>query len=123
MSLSIISILLSDSFVVWFIITIAALIIFKRHGGRAERLMLTGASLKLLSRLLLIPALLAFNHFAVEGEDIALGMNLGIAFDLIQGLIGMSGLICIIYGFWVKFQGKAEETVKPLEASQAKLPG
>ena len=108
MSLSIIGTLFGDYVVIWAAITVAAFIFFNRKRERAERFMVIGASLKLMSHLLAIPYYLIFHRLVIEGNDITLGANLNIVSSVLLGLIGMAGIICIFYGFWIKFQEKQE---------------
>ena len=104
MFLSVISTLFGENVVIWAAITVAAFIFFKRRRGRAERLMLTGASLKLVSHGMIIPYYFIYDWLVVEGNDIALGASIHIASAVLLGLVGMAGLIFLIYGFWIKFQ-------------------
>jgi hypothetical protein len=123
MSLSIVDVLFGLPVVFWAAMTVAAIILFKRKRERPERFFVIGTSLNLIRYLFEIPSYLILDYLITEGKDITMGLNLNIAFSVLVGLVGMAGFICLIYGFWVKFQRKQEETIKPLEISEGKLTG
>ena len=97
----------------WIVAIILAVIMLRRGGGRAERFLLAGASLMLVQSLIAILTatlsiwLTADRGMAATEAAFVLGM-----FGLIRGLVGLAGIICLVYAFWIKF--KARSTPKPI---------
>ena len=94
----------------WIIAVVLAAIMLKRGGARAERFLLAGVSLMLLQSLLAIPtSALGIWLNADRGMtnvDIAFWLSM---FGLIRGCVGLPGIICLVYAFWVKFKKRQEQ--------------
>jgi len=89
----------------WIVAVVLAAIMLRRGGARAERFFLVGACLMLLASILAIPTQ-ALNLWLHTGQGMP---NAEIAFwlsmyGLFRGLIGLAGIICLVYAFWVKFK-------------------
>lgn len=87
----------------WIVGVILAVIMLKRGGARAERFLLIGACLMLLASFLAVPTQ-ALNLWLHTGQGMP---NAKIAFwlsmyGLFRGIIGLAGIICLVYAFWVK---------------------
>jgi len=89
----------------WIIAVVLAAIMLKRGGARAERFLLIGACLMLLASILAIPtsAFGMWLHTSREMTNVQAASWLSI-FGLIRGLIGLAGIICLVYAFWLKFK-------------------
>lgn len=91
----------------WIAVIIFAAIMLRKDGGRAERLLIAGASLKIASNLIgvfppfIIPWLIkGYSH------DVVL---VTFYYEAFFNIVGMAGIICLVYSFWVKF--KSGQTV------------
>ncbi len=90
----------------WIAVIIFAAVMLRRGGGRAERFLVTGAALKLVGNLLSIAT------FAITPWLIDMGYSMNNAVSLVEyygiflNVIGMAGIICLIYAFWVKFKAR-----------------
>jgi len=92
----------------WMAAIILAAIVLRRGGGRAERFIIAGASLGLLSSLLGIPAAAIVPWLVQEGAAIADGSSVAFIYGMARDVISMAGIICLVYGFWVKFKMENE---------------
>ncbi len=91
----------------WTVVVIFATVMLRRSGGRAERFLIAGAGLHILANLLRIPASL-ITHWLISGNygrDFMHSVSLG--YGIFIDVIGMAGIICLIYAFWVKFNMKS----------------
>ena len=88
----------------WIVAVVLAAIMLRRQGGRAERFLLAGASLMLLASILAIPTSALGIWLTVDRgmANVEAASMLSI-FGLIRGCIGLAGIICLVYAFWVKF--------------------
>ena len=73
----------------WIAVVILAAIMLRRGGGRAECFIIAGASLKLFSNLLNI----------AEAASAPVSI-----YVIVRGVVGMAGIIFLVYAFWVKFK-------------------
>jgi len=95
----------------WIVAVVLAAIILRRGGGRAERFLLGGALLMLVQSLITIPTTalsiwLTIDRGMTNVEAASILSILG----LVRGCIGLAGIICLVYAFWVKFRlGKQAE--------------
>lgn len=96
---------LAPSLVGWIVAVVLAAIILKRGGARAERFLVIGASLMLLGSLLDIPtpALSMWLSVAKGMTNVKAASVLSV-FGLVRGCIGLAGIICLVYAFWVKWK-------------------
>ena len=93
------------SLVGWIIAVIFASIMLRRGGARAERFLLIGACLMLISSVLAIPtsALGIWLQTGREITNVQTAFWLSI-FGLFRGIISLAAIICLVYAFWVKFK-------------------
>jgi len=89
----------------WIIAVVLVVIMLRRGGGKAERVLLIGTSLLLLQSLfsVLTPSIVTWLTAGREMANVEIASILGI-FGLIRGIIGLAGIICLVYAFWVKFK-------------------
>ena len=104
----------APSLVGWIVAVVLATIMLRRGGGRAERFLLAGASLMLSKSLIAIPTTALSIWLTVDRgmANVEAASVLSI-FGLVRGCIGLAGIICLVYAFWVKFRlGKGAEGVR-----------
>ena len=95
----------APSLIGWIIVIIVAVIMLKRGGGRAERFLLAGASLMLVQSLIAIPTTaLSIWLTADRGMANVEAASVLSIFSLVRDCIGLAGIICLVYAFWVKFK-------------------
>jgi hypothetical protein len=98
--------------VVWIVALVSSIILSIRFGGRLERFLIAGSCLMLASTLLRIPVPAATRHLTegslsnVSAATIISGIN------LFPGLISLSGVICLFYAIWKKFNETAKVITK-----------
>jgi hypothetical protein len=93
--------------VAWIVVIVFSAIMLRRGGGKAERFLLTGSCLMLASKLFSVPTVLIVPLLIGSGwsTDRALPMLSGVG--LFLGLVGLAGIVCLVYAFWVKFEVKS----------------
>ena len=97
----------------WTAVIVLAAIILHRRGGRAERFLVAGASLKLLSSLLTVPAAGIAPWLIFRGASIDYASSVVACFGVLCGVVSMAGIICLVYAFWVKFNAMNIEALEP----------
>ena len=83
---------------------IFAAVRLRRGGGRAERFLITGAGLKIIGNLLSIPLAFVPVWLADRGYGTENAAATASAIGISVKVIGMAGIICLVYAFWVKFR-------------------
>ena len=104
----------------WTAVIVLAAIILRRRGGRAERFLVAGASLKLLSSLISIPAAGIAPWLIHGGASIAYANSIVTGFGILHGVVSMAGIICLVYAFWVKFNAMNIEASEPINKEETK---
>jgi len=90
--------------VAWIAAIVLSRIMFSRSdGGRAERLLLIGSCLMLSITLLRIPTILIVPWLIEGGNSMTRAASIISIYNLVLGIIGMAGIICLVYAFWKKF--------------------
>ena len=88
----------------WIAALIFGIVMLRRGGGRAERFFIAGASVKILGNLLNIPrfatVLWIIPERPIKASDVTTVLSI---YDLFVEIIGMAGILLLIYAFWVKF--------------------
>ena len=89
----------------WIIAVVLAAIMLKRGGARAERFLLAGTSLMLVQSLVtaLTSAIVTWLTSDRDITNVEIASVMG-AFGLLRGIIGLAGIICLVYAFWAKFK-------------------
>ena len=98
----------------WIAVVIFATIVLRRGGGRAERFLVAGASLKIISNLLSIPSFAILHWFISRGYSIDYANSVVTGYGIFCKVIGMAGIICLVYAFWVKFKTRNSEGIVSL---------
>ena len=86
-------------------ITLAILMV-RRGGSKAERLLLAGCCLMLIARVLSV-TLRGMIPWLQEEEISAQGLGLIMS---ISGIPSLAGFVCLIIAFWMRFRRKRQET-------------
>jgi len=109
----------SPNLAFWIAVIVLASIILRRGGGRAERFIIAGAGLKLLSNLLNIPAAAIVPWVIQRRGTIDYAQSVALGLSILGGVVSMTGIICLIYAFWVKFRARNIETVESINEEVA----
>ena len=88
----------------WIAVIVLAAILLRRGGGRAERFLIAGASLKIMSNLLGLAAFAILHGLIDRGYSIAYANSVVSGYGIFCNVVGMVGIICLVYAFWVKFR-------------------
>lgn len=96
--------------VAWGIGMALAVLMVRRRGGKAEKLFLAGCSLIFATRLgTPLPHGLMKRLLAEQGRsNIEIIQTTGWAISLPMTIVGIAGLVCLVWGFWVMFRGKRQ---------------
>ena len=94
----------APALVPWIVAIVLSRIMLSRSGGgRAERWLLIGSCLMLGITLLRIPKVLILPWLIERGSTLQSAAPIISIYNLILSIIGMAGIICLIYAFWKKF--------------------
>ena len=93
----------APSLVAWITAIILAAVFLRRRGGRAEEFLLAGAGLMLVNSLLIIPGAAIVPYLVERGATMTDASFMVRSFNLLRGVIGMAGIISLVYAFWMKF--------------------
>lgn len=95
---------IAPALVFWIAVIIFAVIMLRRGGGRAERFMVAGAGIKIVSNLLSVPAVFIVPWLVDGGYSNDSAVFIASGCSIFINVVGMAGIICLIYTFWVKFR-------------------
>ena len=90
----------------WIAVVIFAAVMLRRGGGRAERFLIAGAGLKIISNLLILPSFAIRNWLMQEGYSMDSANSVISGYGIFCKVVGMAGIICLVYAFWVKFKAR-----------------
>jgi len=94
----------SPALVLWIAVIVFAAVMLRRGGGRAERFLMTGGIIKLAGTLLSIPSLFIMPWLMQRGYSITDANSIISGWGIFLKVIGMAGIICLVYAFWAKFK-------------------
>ncbi|MFC1928349.1 hypothetical protein ACFLXK_01940 [Chloroflexota bacterium] len=97
----------------WIVVIVFAAIRLRHDGGRAERFLAAGASLKVVGNLLSIPAVFIVPGLVDMGYSMTDAISWVSGYGIFCKVVGMAGIICLVYAFWVKFKARNFEGAKP----------
>ena len=92
--------------VAWCIGVVLAVIMVRRGGGKAEKLLLAGCCLIFVSTLA-TPFVRELAYRLASQQDMSnrvTAQTIGFA-SLPLGILGLGGLVCLVIAFWMKFRG------------------
>jgi cytochrome bd-type quinol oxidase subunit 2 len=90
--------------IVWITAIVIAAVLLRRRRGRAEKFLLIGAGVMLLSSLLIIPGVIVVPYLVERGATLTDASFAARSLNLLRGIISMAGIVCLSYAFWVKFK-------------------
>ena len=93
----------APSLVAWITAIILAAVFLRRRGGRAERFLIAGVGLMLVNSILIIPGVAVVPYLVERGATMTDASSAAWSLNLLRGVIGMAGIICLVYAFWMKF--------------------
>ncbi len=97
-------IMAAPSLAAWIVAIVVAVIMLRRGGGRAERFLLSGSCLMLVSTLFTVPTAAIAPWLVEGGASRVEAASVLSGFNLFRGLVGLAGILCLVYAFWVKFK-------------------
>ena len=102
----------------WIVVIVLASLMLRRGGGKAERFLVAGASLMLAKTLFggfsaNIRALLQLRLVVERGWDQPSLIPIFTAIDIFIGCIGLAGIICLVYAFWIRFKARSTAGLTP----------
>ena len=103
----------APALVLWIAVVIFAAIMLRRGGGRAERFLVAGASLKIIGNLLGIATITIAPWLADKGYSMDYTASALSGYGIFLNVVSMAGIICLIYAFWVKFKARSLEKSLP----------
>ena len=89
--------------IVWIAAIVIATMLLRRRRGRAEKFLLAGAGVMLVSSLLMFPGAVISSYLVERGATLTDAASAAWSLNLVRGVIGMAGIICLVYAFWMKF--------------------
>ena len=72
--------------------------------GEGQRFLIAGAGLKIISNLLNIPAAAIAPWLVQAGRSVPDAASMLSGYGIFCNVVGMAGIICLVYAFWVKFK-------------------
>jgi hypothetical protein len=102
----------SPALLLWIVVIIFAAVMLRRGGGRAERFLIAGAGLKIIGNLLGIPAAFITLWLVDGGYSMDYASSVSNYCGIFLNIVGMAGISCLIYAFWIKFNTRNLEGVK-----------
>jgi hypothetical protein len=90
----------------WIAVIIFAVVMLRRGGGRAERFIIAGGGVKIAGTLLGVFGAFLPPWLVERGYDINDAVSVSSGHGIAVNIIGMAGIICLIYGFWIKFKAR-----------------
>ena len=88
----------------WTAVIIFGAVMLGRGGGRAERLLIAGAIIKIAANVLSIPSPVVTNWLIGEGREITDISTFSTGYGIVLGIISMAGVLCLVYAFWIKYK-------------------
>ncbi|MFC2072671.1 hypothetical protein ACFLUU_08265 [Chloroflexota bacterium] len=98
--------------VFWIAVIVFVKVKLHRSGGRAERFLIAGAVLEIISSLLRIPLAGVSPWLFHKGFSMTYISSVTLVFGIIPDVISMVGITFLVYAFWVKFKIRNIEGVQ-----------
>jgi hypothetical protein len=95
---------IGPALLLWIAVIVLAAIMLGRGGGRAERFLIAGASLKIIGNLLGLPGFFLTPWLIGRGYSIDYTNSVISSYGIFCNVVGMAGIICLVYAFWIKFK-------------------
>ncbi|MFH1169470.1 MAG: hypothetical protein V1691_02125 [Chloroflexota bacterium] len=97
----------SPYIIAWVVALVFAMLMVRRGGGRAERLLLAGCSLMLFVQLI-SPFLNAIVPWA-NRQGLSL-ITIAFIISIAIGVVSLAGIVCLVYAFWLRFSKNNQDT-------------
>ena len=85
----------------WLVGIVLAVLMLRRGGGKAEKLLLIGCSLMFLA-VIVRPFLSGLTLWLVAERGMTRVSALGLAFSLPNSILSMAGIVCLVLAFWIR---------------------
>lgn len=93
----------------WIAVVILAVVMLRHRKERAERFLVAGASLKIVSNLLSIATFAIIPWLINTGYSVDSANSVVFGYGIFCNVVGMAGILCLVYAFWVKFRVRSFE--------------
>ncbi len=92
--------------VAWLFGIALAVLMVRRGGGRAEKLLLAGCALMFISALVspLLSELVQSLMFEEGMSNLSRAQMMALFVSLPRGILTLAGFICLVWAFWVRFR-------------------
>ncbi len=90
----------------WLVGIVLAVLMLRRGGGKAEKLLLAGCSLMFVAQIVR-PFLTGLALWLVHEHGMTRVSALGLAFSLPNAILSMAGIVCLVLAFWTRWKTKA----------------
>ena len=90
----------------WLVGIVLAVLMLRRGGGKAEKLLLAGCSLMFLA-VMVRPFLTGLALWLVAERGMTRAGAAGLAFSLPISILSMVGIVCLILAFWTRWRTRA----------------
>ena len=97
----------------WIAAIVFSVIMLRQGGGRAERFLLIGSCLMLASKLFSVPTVLIVPLLVGSGWNPGRALPVVSGVGLFCSLVGLVGIVGLVYTFWIKFKVKSHEYSRP----------
>ncbi len=94
----------------WLVGIVFGLRMVRQGGQRAEKLFLTGCSLMFVTQIV-IPFLSGIAWWLVHERGMSRALASGLTVSLPMGVLGLAGIVCLVYAFWLRFRARRQEQV------------
>jgi hypothetical protein len=94
----------APALVFWIAVIVFAVVMLQRGGGRPEHFLMAGAGIKIIGNLLRIPATFITLWLVDRGYSIDYASSVSNYCGIFLNIIGMAGILCLVYAFWIKFK-------------------
>ncbi len=89
----------------WLTGIVLAVLMLRRGGGKAEKLLLIGCSLLFVARIVR-PFLTGLALWLVAEHGMTRASVVGLTLSLPIGILDMAGIICLVFAFWLRWRTK-----------------
>lgn len=89
--------------VAWLVGIVLAVLMLRRGGGKAEKLLLAGCSLMFVAQII-SPFLTGLSLWLVHEHEMTRASSIGLTFSLPISILNMAGIICLILAFWTRWR-------------------
>ena len=94
----------------WIAAIVFSIIMLRRGGGRAERLLLIGSCLMFAGKLFGVAMVLIVPLLVDSGWSTGRAVSMLSGVGLSLSLVSLAGIVCLVYAFWIKFKVKSSES-------------